>query len=302
MKKDFAALEEMCRFCFLETGNCFHVCSQENHPVLFHDEEMFKAAMNIVAFCALLFPDIRIFTFELMSNHFHFAISGDEDRIRLFCRTLVSRLSSHPLLRSNDIKNLTFRLYPIADLDNLRNVIAYINRNGAVIDPDESVYTYKWGANRYFFNEEALLRFRSCGRKPSFREKREMFHSDLLGGDKNIILVDGYVSPLCYCYITKAESFFRNNRHYFFSVSRNIEASAAIAKTIGENIFYSDDDLFVHIVAACSKRYGCRSVATLDKGAKIELAKELHFDFNAGNKQISRLLKIDMAVLSSLFP
>lgn len=33
-----------------------------------HNEEEFKAAMNVVAFVAFLFRDVRILTFEVMDN------------------------------------------------------------------------------------------------------------------------------------------------------------------------------------------------------------------------------------------
>lgn len=303
-KKDFLRLENMCQSRFMETGSCFHVCSQENHPVLFHNEDEFKAAMNTVAFAAFLFPDIRLFTFELMTNHFHFGLSGQKSAIGLFLKTFVSKLALNPALdgSSRDLRNLSFNIHPIDSLDNLRNVIAYINRNGPAVNPNESVFTYEWGANRYFFNKEALLRFESCGTRTTFRERRQLFHSDGLTGKENIIVLDGYVSPLCYCRIKEAQMFFRNNRHYFFSVSRNIEATMEIAKIIGERIFYSDDDLYALVLSKCSKKYNCRTPAMLPKEAKIELAKELHFDYNAGNKQLCRLLKMDMAALSTMFP
>lgn len=302
--KEFARLENACQSRFMEEGSCFHVCSQENHPVLFHNEDEFKAAMNIVAFVALLFPGIRIFTFEIMTNHFHFALSGEKSLIDLFLKTFVSKLASHPTLinSSGDLRNLSFNIHPIGSLNNLRNVIAYINRNGVVISPNESVFTYEWGANRFFFNKEALLRYESCGRRTTFRERRKLFHSDGLTSKENIIVLDDYVSPLCYCRIKEAQMFFRHNRHYLFSVSRNIEASMEIAKMIGERIFYSDDDLFALILAKCSKKYNCRTPAILRKEAKVELAKELHFDYNAGNKQICRLLKLELPVVCSLFP
>ena len=294
----------MCQFRFLEAGNCFHVCSQENHPILFHNEDEFKAAMNTVAFAALFCPGVEIFTFEIMDNHFHFALSGASTEADHFTKVLIARLSSHPSLSSSsiDIRKIRFKFHPIDSLDNLRNVIAYINRNGAVVSQNESVYTYRWGANRFFFNPEALSRFQSCGIKPTCRERRSLFHSEQLNKDNRLVVLDGYVSPMCFCGITKAEAFFRSNRHYFFSISRNIEASKSIALGIGENIFYSDEDLFVFVKATCAKKYGCDSVSLLPKEAKVELAKELHFDYNAGNRQISRLLKIDLPVISSLFP
>lgn len=303
-KKTFAEQENLCLFRFAEAGSCFHVCSQENHPVLFHNDDDFKAAMNVVALAAFLFLDIRILTFEIMSNHFHFLLSGSKERINPFLKTLVSKISTHPALSdsSQNLQNLSFSIYPTDDLNNLRNVIAYINRNGTVVNPDESVYTYKWGANRYFFNDEAKLRYETCGTYLKFRDKRCLFHSDCLAKTDGIIVLDGYVSPLCYCRIPEAEGMFRSNRQYFYCISRNIESSMEIAKRIGERIFYCDDDLFVLIKSRCSNNYGCKSVTFLPKTAKLELAKELHFDYNAGNKQISRLLKMDLAIVASLFP
>ena len=303
-KNDFSRLETMCQFRFLEAGSCFHVCSQENHPVLFHNEEEFKAAMNAVAFAGLLFQDIRIFTFEVMDNHFHFAFSGEKTRIKLLLRTLVNKLASLPSLAdsSNDIVKLNFRFYEINNLDNLRNVITYINRNGAVISSDENVFTYKWGLNRFFFNTEAKLRHTENGKAATCREKRILFQSNKLESNDKVLVIDGYVSPLCFCRVEETELFFRNSRNYFYCISRNIESSKDIAKMIGEKLFYSDEDLFVHVRTACSKEFGVQTVSMLPNTAKVELAKRLHFDFNAGNKQISRLLKMDLSVVSELFP
>lgn len=303
-KVDFVKLESMCQSNYSEAGNCYHICSQENLPVIFHNEEEFKAAMNVIAYVAFLFPEIRIYTFEIMDNHFHFTLSGNREKIDSFLKTLVAKLLSHPSLKEsyNDIKKIAFKIIMIESLENLRNVISYNNRNGAVVLPDENVFTYRWGANRFFFNREAKLRYEECGRKATFREKRKLFNSRLLDGVENVILLDGYVSPLCYCRIEEAESFFRNSRHYFHSVSRNIESAKDIAKSIGENIFYSDDDLFSYIRTLCSKNYGCQSVTCLSSGAKIDIAKKLHYDFNANNKQICRLLKMELNIVESLFP
>lgn len=303
-KRDFVRQENICQFRFNEEAQCFHVCSGENHPVLFHDEEEFKAAMNAVAFVAFLFPEIKIFTFEVMDNHFHFTVSGERKMVDDFVGSLVAKLSSHPSLigSRNDCRTLSFKILPIDSLENLRNVIAYNNRNGALVTPDENIFTYRWGANRFFFNREATLRFEECGRSANCREKRKMFGSAQVDKEDGVIMLDGYVSPLCYCHIKEAESFFRSNRHYFYTVVRNVESGKEIAKSIGEGIFYTDEDLFSHIRFLCSKRYGCQSISSLPSEAKVEIAKELHFDYNASNKQICRLLKIDFGTVETLFP
>lgn len=303
-KRDFVMLENSCRFRYSEKGSFFHLCSGEDHPVLFHGEEEFIAAMNIVAFAALLFPAVLIYTFEVMANHFHFTVSGERKEVEDFARFLVAKLSSYPALVSsrNDIRTLSFRVFDIESLENLRNVIAYNNRNGAVVHPDENVFTYRWGANRFFFNREAVLRYEESGRRVTCREKRKMFGSAMLDSIDRVTALDGYVSPLCYCHIKEAELFFRNSRHYFHCVSRNVESSKDIARSIGESIFYTDEDLFVHIRSLCSKRYDCQTIASLPSEAKIEIAKELHFDYNAGNKQICRLLKMDISTIAAMFP
>ena len=303
-KRDFARLENMCQFGFSEAEPIYHVCSRENHPIIFHDEEEYKVAMNIVAFVAFSFPGIRIYTFEIMDNHFHFTMSGKKEEIEAFIKMLVTKLSAHPSLAAskNDIKTLCFKEFIIENLNNLRNVISYVNRNESVVNPDENVFTYRWGSNLYFFNREARYRYEKCGEKASFRTRREIFRSAKMDREERVRMLDGYVSPLCYCYIKEAESFFRSNRHYYYNTSRNIESAKDIAKSIGEEVFYTDDDLFLHIRTLCSEKYDGKPVASLPPQSKIEIAKELHFEYNAGNKQICRLLKMDVSVVTALFP
>lgn len=302
--KEFARLENMCQSRFVEAGSCFHVCSQENHPVLFHNEEEFKAAMNVVAFSAFCFPRLKVYTFEVMNNHFHFLMTGSRNEIDLFIRSLVTKLSSFPKLLPSriDIKALKFKVLEIGSLENIRNVIAYINRNGAVVYPDENVFTYRWGANRYFFNREARLRYAESGHLAKQTEKRAMTRSHTLDNQEHIVILDGHIAPLCFCEVSEAELFFRNSRHYFSKVSRNIESQRDIAKMIGENVFYTDDDLASLIASVCAREYNVKRAAELPASAKVELAKKLHFEYNSSDKQISRLLKISLELIASLFP
>lgn len=303
-KREFATQEALCEIKYREAGTCYHVCSREDHPVLFHDREEFVSAMNIVAFAALLSPDVVLYTFQIMSNHFHFVLSGDSDRIEAFLRLIRVKLSADllPVHAGNDAKTLQFNIIPINSLDNLRNVIAYTNRNGFVVTPYHSPFSYPWGANRYFFNPEAMLRFRESGIPITYAQKRELFHSNRLSKEKKTILLDGYVCPACYCRITEAEGFFRSCHHYFQSISRNVESAKDIAKSIGERIFYTDDELYITVRQICSQKYSVQSVAMLTSAQKIELATMLHYDYNATNKQIARLLKLAIDVVSQLFP
>ena len=73
-----------------------------------------------------------------------------------------------------------------------------------------------------------------------------------------------------------------------------------IAKSIGESIYLNDNDLYLAAVRLAREHYGTNDLRTLDAACKIELARRLHFDYNAGEKQIERLLKIDSRLLKAL--
>ena len=116
------------------------------------------------------------------------------------------------------------------------------------------------------------------------------------------LMLDGYASPMSFCNIDAGEKLFRNATHYFREISRNVEASKRIAAEIGERLYYNDDDLFAVVLRICKEQYKLPSPGMLSSQAKIEVAKQMHFDYNAGNKQIARILKMDRAVVDSLFP
>lgn len=280
----------------------FHFCTREDHPVIFHNDDEYKIGMNLFALSLKLHAGISVLTFELMSNHIHALFYGEDTDIRAWFKCFV-KLLKHNLDHASDaIISLEGKCFPINNDDYLRNTLLYINRNGFVISPEESPFSYPWGANRYYFNPEAKLRFSVSKKVLKFREKRAMTRSALFDKAEGLFLVDGYISPMCFCDITAGESLFRNARQYFTKVSKNLESNKDIAAIIMESSYYIDDDLYAYLVAFCSKQYGCKNPTMLPAAEKIELAKKLHYDFNAGNKQIARMLKMDLSAVYSLFP
>ena len=254
--------------------------------------------MNLVGIAVKAHPKIKILTFELMSNHMHQIIAGCKDVVESFficLKTLIARC-----LPESDMSGFNMHLHEIKTLENLRNAIAYANRNGSVIDPDVCPYTYPWGANRYYFNPEAKARYEEQKRKASNSFIRERSSSRKFDDIKDLYLVDGYTSPMSFCAISDGEYLFRDARHYFTKVSRNIESYDEIARMIGEQIYYTDDDLFSAACTMAAKQYDCKIPSQLPKNQKIELAKILHREYNAGVKQLQRMLKIDQDVLTAL--
>ncbi|MBR6268928.1 MAG: hypothetical protein IKR28_11450 [Selenomonadaceae bacterium] len=302
--KTFAALESCCSLSFDRSGPFFHLWTPECHPLIFANESQFKAGMSILAIASKLVPQVRILTFQLMTNHIHLTIAGFEDDIRnlfyLFRRYLTNYFKANGLVV--DLLNFVPQIRAIESIQDLRNVITYNNRNGYVVSPDYTPFTYPWGANAYYYNTIAKERFLESREKLHRRERRELIRTHDSDGLEPIVTVNGFACPMSFCHIPLGESIFRCASHYFREVSRNMESQKEIAAEIGERIFYTDDELFSIVLTLSKQKYGQLKPSLLPVSAKKDLAILLHNDYNAGNRQIQRMIKLDISVVNALFP
>lgn len=297
---------ENLNFEYDDLGPIWHLCTPgEFVGVIFKDRDDYVFGMNLVALCAANFsPQLKILTFQIMSNHLHFVIECEEPVIGEFFAFLKKRLQRY-LANSGYLGSLSgFRhnYFRINDLKYLQNVIVYVNRNGYLVDRQSTPLTYEWGANRFFFNKFTHNELFVNVGQLSLEKRRAMFKSRNFEIPADYIVTQGYISPLSYCHITLAESFFKDANHYFHLSSRQIESYSSIAKELGDKVTYTDYEIYSAIMSLCIRRYEVKNPSLLDKDAKIEVAKIMHFDYNASNKQIKRVLRLDENVIESLFP
>jgi len=303
-KTSFREQETGCEMLFRNLGNCWHIYTPEQFPIVFGTDDDFKAGMNLLAICAKTFPDVRILTFEMMSNHLHLCVSGLEERVAAFIAMLIKYLGRYLKETSRPVDLSEWNRPPriITDLNDIRNVITYINRNGYLVHPDVTPFSYPWGANRFFFSPE-LVRFHGLSDETlSQKYLRKNFRSRLLDGYCGLPTIDGYVSPISFCDIATAERLFRDARHYFYKISHDIESQQTIASELGERVFYTDSELYAFVKSKCKTEYNVDAPPLLPGDAKVRLAKVLHYDYNADNQQVARILRLDLAVVASLFP
>lgn len=307
MKNDyplFREKEDSCSFAFLTGGPFWHLCTPENHPVVFTSIADYKAGVSILGLCAKLYSDITVITFELMSNHAHVIASGRRSKVLAFWEAFIKFLCRYfnGENRGIHLDRLTPVLYPIDSLDYLRNSICYVNRNGSVIDRSCTPFSYPWGANAFYYNPLAVSYYLAT-RKPMAQYMRQrLTHSRVFDNVEGVYVVNGAVCPVCFCDIKTGEFMFRTASHYFSVVSRNLEVHRDLATLIGEQNWYTDDDLFAMVRSIVRERFGNKNVNLLSNEEKIQLAKTLHFDYSATNRQISRLLRMDISVVDALFP
>ena len=75
--------DDYCESAFAECGSSWHLFTPGDlSGVLFREKEDYVYGMNLVALCAGKFwESIRLYTFQIMSNHFHFVLSGEKFQV-----------------------------------------------------------------------------------------------------------------------------------------------------------------------------------------------------------------------------
>lgn len=291
---------------FNEEGPFWHMCTPGHlSGILFSTEEEFVFAMNLVALCSAIAGEkVRIYTFQIMSNHFHFVLSGSKCDVQQFFCELKRRLHRYFAYKKDaaKMKGFACNLFEICDISYLRSVIAYVNRNGFVVNRKVTPLSYQWGPNRFMFSD--LFHFeqmRPLECVPQ-RERQKIFHTHFNDFPNSYFLVNGYVSPVCYCKIADCERFFYSSHHYFSFLSRRVESFAAIAEELGDVLTFTDDEIYLAALSYSAKHFNEKSLKSLDKSQKLELAKLLRFNYNAVHKQIARVLSLDIKFVEALFP
>ena len=302
--KTFKESESYCQTTFEHLGKCWHLYTSEDNEIIFTCDYDFKVGVSLFGIAALLSPKVIVLTFELMTNHLHATLSGTKEDILAFFDLLNYLLRKHFRSEGRSVSSniLTPNLREISNLDDARAVICYNNRNGFLVSPDDSPFSYPYGANSFYFNPFAKQLYEYARQPMRVKELERLAHShDAKSVVEKLFTLNGQICPLCFCSIKTGESLFRDASHYFYCISRNIESQKRIAAEIGDKIFYTDDELYSVASSMSNKQYGS-SPSLLPKELKQEFAKILRFDYNAGNKQIARILKLDISLVNAMFP
>ncbi len=292
---------------FYELGEVWHLCTPgDNQCLIFRDRDDYVYGMNLIALAAYKFKDqLKILTFQIMSNHLHFVLACNEQCLREFFMFFRKRLRRYlaNLMRASDLDKFSYNVFKVSDLKYLQTLITYVNRNGYLIDSNSTPFTYEWGPNRYFFNELYKCNERSVQlHKIGSGVKRQMFKSRNFEVSEEYSAISGYVTPLSYCAVKLVESFYRDANHYFYFSSRQVESYTHIARELGDVISYTDEEMHSIVYGIINKKYDIKNPVLLGKNEKIEVAKIMKFQYNASNKQIKRILKLESHLLDTLFP
>ena len=180
-----------------------------------------------------------------MSDHIHIAASGERDNLLAFFRLFRRRLARYSSNRSTPLPD-SFQptLKEIADLRSLRNTIVYINRNGYVVDPSFTPFSYPWGTGRYYYNDIPCV---DAVSNYSTRELRTLLKCDTPGVPPDFKIINGHISPTSFCAIKFGMAMFRDAHHYFALLTKNVEAYSELAAELDDGEFLTDAELFTQV-------------------------------------------------------
>jgi len=307
--RTFTEAEEHCNFVynkFVEKyGTLWHVSTPGNLSEIINITELdFKFSVSNAAISAAELGVVVISDTQ-MSTHTHTIMAGTRQLCSDYLKAERERLYRY--LESNDrFLDLTaFKCddpVEITDLDCARNEIAYCNRNGYVGSPQYHPFSYQWGAGAYYFNPYAKSQLGIPFNNIPFKTKRYLMRRRVTNMPEGYRYANGMILPNSYARIDIGESLFRDAHHYFNSVVKNVESYSAIAKRYGDKVILPREELYSVVTMMARRDYDIKQPSLLPPSAKCQIAKVMHYDYNATNSQIQSILKLPIEQVREMFP
>lgn len=305
----FLEKENLCQYAFDSAlhkyGELWHVCTPGEYSTSFNKrEEDYKYSVTNMAMSAAE-CGLVVITDQIMGNHIHSIVAGRRDNCIEFVNVFAARERKY--LRKNgtveDLSGLKCNdPIHINTLAMVRNEIAYVNRNGYVVNPNHTPFSYPWGGGSLYFNQYAQKQAGIAANALPYREKRKISFQSSYKFPDDYMYGDGMILPCSYVNFKLGQSFFRDAQHYFSAVGKNYEAYSEVAKRLGESSIITDDELYAVVMMIAKRDFCGATPSILPLSDKRKVALILHKDYNASNNQIRRLLKMRIEEVDSLFP
>ena len=277
----------------------YHIYSAPLQSPLFVNDDDRRFFLNRLALCRIN-KEFRVFVYCLMDNHIHLLVFGEEEKIRRAFLEIKRLYSRHLKSREESIEvnmagfDISFR--EIKGADDFKGVVAYILRNpycAGVCSPT----SYKWNSSFLYFNP---WREQYIGIPAKEYGKRNIRY--LIGTrttiDDSYSVLDGIISPVCWCDYLKVEQVFGRSGDYFKLLGRwDVEKEEESRITGAEMNCYSDSEFLAKVKEFCTL-YGVEKVNDLSMRELTNLISMSHKRWGASKKQLERTLGVSLAIIN----
>lgn len=277
----------------------YHLCLDRiEGRWLFNTPQDYRLGMASIALAYLKFG-IKVYAFELMPNHIHIILSGTGDQcVRSF--SLIKRRLSEQLLKTNRSalpRDYGFKLIPIPDKDALRTQILYTVRN-----PYEKNYCvpggHMWGSGYLYFNELAQYIAGERVSKMRSSEVKRITGSNEVWPPQWVI--HPYLGPLPQNYIAvnEVENLFSSVKEYLTRLVKEYEAVVKIAKTLGEDVEFSEAEVRDIVNTELRTSYPGRLFKNISQEEKCRVAVRLNEMMGLTTTQLAKALYMSDLTIS----
>ena len=307
--KTFSEKERLCERHFYEIhnkhGQLWHISTPGNlTEILFVEDEEFKYAVSNSAISAAE-SGLAIFTDQIMGNHIHVLGGGAKSQCIAYLDSFTYRLEKYNAGKGRFLNLKNFRCddpIEITSLEMMRNEIVYINRNGYLVNPSYTPFSYPWGSGSVYFNLSLLIDPGIPYRQIPFRIKRGLCRRRISDMPETYRYGRGMILPDSYALFRDGEKMFRDAHQYFYLLTRNYEAYSEESKRLGDAIVLTDEEIYPVARMLSWREYKVRQPSLLPSEAKISIARILHTDYYATANQVRRVLGLPQAIVQQLFP
>lgn len=265
---------------------------------IFNNVAQFAYGMTLIGLITLKYS-INIYDFTLMPNHIHIILSGTgNDAVEAFLylkRKLNVRLLENGFKPLPD--NYSFKMIPIEDERQMRDLIIYIDRNHY-----EKMLSvpggYPWGSAYLHYSMLGLM---IKGKKVSDMTVREVqawtASKTELPPHWQIHPVFGLL-PISFINTRFVKKLFKNAKDYATHLIKDYETCARIAGSIGEEIDYDDSDVNEIVSTLLIRDYQGRTLSQLDGNEKGHLAVTLARQYSILPDTIARALSLSVHLVN----
>ena len=305
----FGEKERLCERHFYEIRNQFgplwHICTPGNlTETLFIEDEDFRFAVSNSAISAAE-SGLTIFTDQIMGNHIHMLGGGAQSQCAAYLECFTYRLEKYSADKGRFLNLNNFRCdnpIEISSLEMMRNEIVYINRNGYLVTPSSTPFSYPWGSGSAYFNQSHFSDPGIPYRDIPFRTKRSLCRKRLFEMPESYRYGQGMILPDSYARVRDGERMFRDAHQYFYLLTRNFEAYSEVSKRLGDTIVLTDEEIYPVARMLGWRDFKVKQLSLLPSDAKIAIARVLRTDYYATSQQIRRVLGLPKDIVQQLFP
>lgn len=305
----FGEKERQCEWHFHDIvnryGQLWHISTPGNlTETLFVEDEDFQFAVSNSAISAAE-SGLAIFTDQIMGNHIHTLGGGTKSQCTDYLERFTYRLEKYNSRRGRFLNLSQFRCdnpIEITTLDMIRNEIVYINRNGYLVNPYHTPFSYPWGSGSCYFNHSIHADQGTPYKAVPFKIKRFLCHRRTLDMPAGYRYGNGMILPDSYARYQDGERLFRDAHQYFYLLTRNYEAYSEEAKRLGDAILLTDEEIYPVAKMLAWRDHKVKQPSLLPSEAKIVVARTLRSDYHATPNQIRRVLGLPKEIIQQLFP